>query len=266
MEHLGTLAVILVTSAIFLLVVVLSREARRKERRRHDFVERLVDRLGGFLTSEDGWPAVRFQARGYTAVLVCDHGTSDNPACTRVSVNVMGISRGALKIFRDQVPAVFKKLFRMQDIVVGNADFDREFVVQATPESLAWRVFSKERRARAIAATRQAARLGVSQIDLSAERLEVAVHAEFVEFGLYLTLLDAVDQWLEILQEIAPSAEIHWLGVQPGRGALCRVCGTALAGEVVQCRSCRTPHHDDCWTYAGRCSTYACGERRSVRA
>lgn len=42
------------------------------------------------------------------------------------------------------------------------------------------------------------------------------------------------------------------------RGALCPVCTAALTGPFVRCRDCKTPHHRDCWTYFGRCSTFGC--------
>lgn len=44
----------------------------------------------------------------------------------------------------------------------------------------------------------------------------------------------------------------------------CQICGAALEGVLVRCARCSTPHHADCWTYAGACSTYGCGEKRSV--
>lgn len=44
----------------------------------------------------------------------------------------------------------------------------------------------------------------------------------------------------------------------------CRVCGTGMSRRIVACASCRTPHHAECWTYAGRCSTYGCREIRVV--
>lgn len=47
-------------------------------------------------------------------------------------------------------------------------------------------------------------------------------------------------------------------------GGECRVCGTGLATQVVGCPRCETPHHADCWEYAGGCSTYACGMRATA--
>jgi hypothetical protein len=37
------------------------------------------------------------------------------------------------------------------------------------------------------------------------------------------------------------------------------VCSEVLVTMVV-CNRCRTPHHEDCWTYYGGCSVYGCRE------
>ena len=46
----------------------------------------------------------------------------------------------------------------------------------------------------------------------------------------------------------------------PLEHVMCRVCGESIADDLVFCRRCKTPHHRDCWLYAGQCSVYACGE------
>lgn len=38
----------------------------------------------------------------------------------------------------------------------------------------------------------------------------------------------------------------------------CLVCGEGLRAEPVTCRRCHTPHHAECWEYAGGCVTFAC--------
>lgn len=49
-------------------------------------------------------------------------------------------------------------------------------------------------------------------------------------------------------------------------GSTCQVCGSSLAtGGVVYCASCRTAHHEGCWQYAGKCSTFGCGSLRFAR-
>lgn len=44
----------------------------------------------------------------------------------------------------------------------------------------------------------------------------------------------------------------------------CPTCGDPVAGELV-CVRCETPHHEDCWRFAGGCATYACGSSRARR-
>jgi hypothetical protein len=48
-------------------------------------------------------------------------------------------------------------------------------------------------------------------------------------------------------------------------GGQCQVCGSAMEERVVVCARCRTPHHEECWTYNGSCSTYGCREIRFMR-
>lgn len=43
---------------------------------------------------------------------------------------------------------------------------------------------------------------------------------------------------------------------------ICKVCGEEIAGqEMVYCGRCKTPHHAECWQYAGACSVYGCMEK-----
>jgi hypothetical protein len=38
-----------------------------------------------------------------------------------------------------------------------------------------------------------------------------------------------------------------------------------MESRVVYCGKCRTPHHEECWSYVGQCSTYGCREIRFTR-
>lgn len=47
---------------------------------------------------------------------------------------------------------------------------------------------------------------------------------------------------------------------------ICKICGEEIAGhEMVYCQRCKTPHHGDCWQYAGSCSVYGCLEKNFRR-
>ena len=50
--------------------------------------------------------------------------------------------------------------------------------------------------------------------------------------------------------------------VQAITEAICQICGENITTQMVVCRRCKTPHHDDCWEYYGSCAVYGCGETK----
>lgn len=63
----------------------------------------------------------------------------------------------------------------------------------------------------------------------------------------------------EVLERPAPAPVAkRALRALPVAQARCPVCATSLAHDVVQCARCETPHHRECWEYAGRCAVFAC--------
>lgn len=269
-DRIGCIVGILLMVSFFLGVVVLARWGGRKYREevrvRRALGERLAARLKGILVPDpnEKWIAVEFEIDGRPAGLECLSAAGDDPAVSRLAVDVRGLSRGALKIFPQGFPDLFKRLFRMQDIVIGDGAFDKDYIVQATPETVAWRLFSRERRSRVIGTIRWLGRLGGHCIDLGAERLEVKVAKDLEDEASILSLVQIATEFLGYLVEMAPAVAIHWIRVEEGKSAQCLVCGTALQDGIVRCKKCRTPHHEDCWRYARRCATYGCGGRRAA--
>jgi len=259
-EIVGVLALALCVAAFVVAGILDHRWKEQKLERRRRLCDRLVEKLQGSLEPESsGLPRMRFKLQGREALLEADATVE----YTRLSVDVRGLSRGALRIHRDYSPGLVKRLLGMQDIEIGNEAFDRDFIVEAFPESHARLIFSKERKNQAVGAVRKLGTLGSHpRIRLSAEELELQVEAHFEEVGPYLTLVQAASDWLEVLLTVAPIAGIHWLPEEPGRPGICRICGTGLADRIIACSRCNTPHHQECWEYVGRCSTYGCGERR----
>lgn len=83
--------------------------------------------------------------------------------------------------------------------------------------------------------------------------------------GLLRRLADLPGPEAELAAALAPvagSPRALELTVEAG---LCPVCGEALAKDTVLCRDCLTPHHRGCFSWNGRCGTYACGGRRTFR-
>jgi len=247
--------------ALFLMLLTwligLTVRARRKARG-----ERLARRLGGTL-APGFWPVLSFPILGRAAQLYWGRSEDEGGSFTHVSVDLRGQSPGVLKILPEGFGSRIAKLFGAQDLRIGDDDFDRRFVVKANPESLAQRLFSAERRPRVLAAALRFDRR--LRIDLSREQLRVSVPESLqLEKDLHLLAQTAVE-FVGFLMESAISGGL-WvedLRIEKGR---CPVCGSDLKERLVFCSRCRMPHHEECWSYTGICSTYGCRERRAVRA
>lgn len=101
----------------------------------------------------------------------------------------------------------------------------------------------------------------VARLDVDDQRLTLRVAANLQEDVELLALARSAGEIARALLD-RPPAGMEILETGAGRG-VCGVCGDALTWGVVRCRSCRAPHHAECWRWIGACSTYACGERRS---
>ncbi len=57
---------------------------------------------------------------------------------------------------------------------------------------------------------------------------------------------------------------LHTDEAQPLDHVICKVCGERIQDQMVVCRRCKTPHHQDCWQYTGACSVFGCRETTYV--
>lgn len=85
-------------------------------------------------------------------------------------------------------------------------------------------------------------------------RHEESLH-EFIDAALDLfdRAIATSGEGIEILSHGASSPESE---------VTCQICGEAITEELVRCRRCKTPHHEDCWQYFGGCSTFGCGGKQ----
>jgi hypothetical protein len=221
---------------------------------------RVAQRLGG--TVEGG--AIRFQSCGRTSRIEFAVAGPDGIPGTGVEMDVRGRSPGVLTIFPEGFGAAFLKFFGVQDVVVGDRDFDALYMVKSNPESLAHHLFSPERRARVVACVRSLSPYGSVLFDLGLNRLVVRVGAGLRREHEILSLAGAATEFLGYILETEAPGDIRWLESPEGKGGQCQVCGTEMRDRIVLCARCRTPHHEECWLYLGECSTFACKERRYV--
>lgn len=215
-------------------------------------------RVGGGVISA---PEIRFSLDGCPAVLRFPGRASSNSPCTRVEVSLK--ARGWFKIASRTFSDGLFKLFGARDIEVGVPDFDARYMIEASSESLIRSIFRPDRRERAVEAVRRLERHPGPRVELRESTLEVEVVANLREADELLRLARTAREFAEWIVGARPEAGIVWVKGVDGPGA-CPVCASALAEGVVRCMGCATPHHRECWDYAGECSTFACGGRRAA--
>lgn len=245
-------------AVLFLLLWGTRLIAQGEKGRFEDVCREVARRLQG--TLEGG--SIRFHACGHPARIDFFLGGGEGTLGTGVEVDVRGRSPGVLTIFPEGLGASFLKFFGVQDVAVGDREFDALYIVKSNPESLAHHVFSPERRARVVACVRSLSSYGSALFDLGMNRLVVRVGHPLRRELEILALAGAATEFLGYILETEAPGDIRWLESAEGKGGQCQVCGTEMKDGVVLCASCRTPHHEECWLYMGECSTFACRERR----
>jgi hypothetical protein len=155
-----------------------------------------------------------------------------------------------------------KDLFGRKDFQIGDAEFDSLFEIHASESEFAPRILCPELRK----VLRSALIFGNFMWRLSPAGFLLRVK------GLPVNRTE-LDRWLVVafqLLDAIPGSDgkgrvtLGVVRMKIDADAKCRVCGAPLdQGGVVKCVKCSTPHHQDCWEFNGRCSTFACGETRS---
>lgn len=163
-----------------------------------------------------------------------------------------------MDVYPDGPIAKLQKLVGMRDIVVGDKDFDRQYMVTSNDLSEARKLLTPR--------VRELIML------IRGSRWREDVHLRILGGGLWVAkrnLSGAPDELLKLVQlAIAlydaaleqPGAGIEFLTevVVHQDQPICQVCGEAMQHPEVLCARCFTPHHEDCWIYFGGCSIYGC--------
>ncbi|HVR86536.1 MAG TPA: RING finger protein [Planctomycetota bacterium] len=211
-------------------------------------------------------PKVSFVHQGARALLsVYESGDAAGPLHTQLTYTVPEGWPYRLELYPRRRPDEDGP--SANDIPTGQSEFDARYVVKANDEKFAREYLD--------GATRTAVEdlrslLGNDRILVSMNPSRLMIRKESVIdssetlealAGLSGRLHDRIDLFwqrasgIEILEDpVAPDAAAE---------AVCQICGSKITAETkVVCRRCSTPHHEDCWEFNGRCSTYACGEKR----
>jgi hypothetical protein len=158
-------------------------------------------------------------------------------------------------------------------VKVGDADFDRMFIVQANDPEMA-RDFLILPVRMALASLLKLGPPGGMLLSINPERMLVQVDKNL---GLSVeALAQGVKESLTIHDGLQTgvanrlSAGVSIVAVGPATledagPPMCKVCGELITTTPkVVCATCRTPHHRDCWEFIGSCSVFGCKGKTSV--
>ncbi len=156
---------------------------------------------------------------------------------------------------------------------VGDAEFDRAFVVQANDPEMA-RDFLTAPVRWALANLLRLGPPGGMLVSINPERMLVQVDrnlgasVEGLAAGVReaLTIHDGLQSG--VASRLGEGVAIVAAGSASAEDAgppLCKVCGEEISGTPrVVCTTCRTPHHRDCWEFIGACSVFGCKGKTSA--
>jgi hypothetical protein len=239
--------------------VILLHFFQRLRLRRDEGLLRVVQRYGGSVSAPDGFGpgSAYFRIEGRHATI--EYGPEEEPQ-TRVRVLMPRRSPGVFRILR---LGRARRLWGTRDIQVGNARFDRDWYITARPESLVRRIFTEDRFEEVMKSVDRLARFNSPSVEITRDTLVVRVQEWIRGEDPLTSLVSTAAEFVGYLLRLGPEEGIAWVSGENGPG-LCPVCAAAMEEAVVHCDKCRTPHHAECWTYVGQCSTYACKGKRCV--
>lgn len=258
---------------VVILIAILTIVATNAAHKRDGQLQELARKLGGRLQAGSlfSFPELRFPHRGLVVTFKYSPGGENESTKTHLTIPWPN-GRLRCEIFLEGPLSGLRKLMGMQDIEIGSPHFDRQFIITGNHEAAIKAFLTPEAQARVLELLRYGSSSSYSVPDLY---LQVSGGLLTATKASYLTDRHAIEGFIQLFLQFfeaanaASSAGIEFLDRPKDAedpAPHCIVCGELLAGELVSCHSCRTPHHRDCWQYFGGCATYACGGKQFVPA
>jgi len=248
---------IYVLSCVVLIMAGIWSWKRKEGPRRERLRRAAAERLGAAF--QDGAIVMEVGGRGARVDFV--EAGVERPPCTCVSVDLRGLSPGALRVVPRDAPGTLR-LFGIL-LVPGSkpnaAEFDGSYESHATPPSLLESLLWGPRREWVIQTFRSLERIAEPALEISRERLLLRVGRDLEDERSIRQLVTVAQVLFEHIADTAP-AGVAWMEAGAVPGARCGVCMTEMAASVA-CARCRAPHHRECWEFTGLCSTFACGSK-----
>lgn len=252
MEHLGPVLILAVFGGLLLCILLAMSVVAKVERRKEDLHarrawEEIAKKLKGRLEGAVGESCVRFAWNGREASLL------ESPNGTSV-FKVPGGPFGSLDLevqdwgsAREKPPQDMEG-FREMKCRGADEQAVRRFLTDPVCQILRDLLRSSG---------------GMTNVRLQGDlRIEGSPRRSLKSLGLFTILCLQLAQHAKLFVEQTSAVSVVETGTSST--GMCQICGAELGGKLVRCSRCSTPHHADCWEYAGNCSTYGCGEKTFV--
>lgn len=252
----GMVLVALFMCAIVAGLVLLARHQRQ-------VLEQVARHFRGRVEQVAWWqsPQIRLRFQGYPALLkYTQHGKRQH---THFQITFPD-QRLRCELYPQDAFAAIRRLMGMEDIEIGSPQFDAAFFISGNSRPAVRDLLSADVQAavfRLAGYHRQNVHVefagGVMTVTRPMTLRTVEQLTEFITLSsqLFLAALATRAGGITFVESAEPP-EPDQLESQ------CHICGEPLAGDLVYCGSCRTPHHHECWQYFGGCATYACGHKQ----
>jgi hypothetical protein len=174
-----------------------------------------------------------------------------------------------LELYAQNLLQQLRKLMGMYDLEIGSPKFDDAFIVNGNNPELIREYLTADAQQALIELAKFGSVLSPDlHLTLQGGVLRVTKH-QFLKSEHELN--GFISHFEKVFNALAYSrnAGIEFVVTKPlplVQDTQCQVCGQPLAGKIVFCASCKTPHHLDCWQYFESCAVYGCGQHRYVEA
>ncbi|MBC8351378.1 MAG: hypothetical protein H8E66_05295 [Planctomycetes bacterium] len=270
-----------VTIAIVIIAYIVGSQVRLKSQLRHSY-QRLAQRFQGRCHNIGLWdrPSVDFvHKNAHVLVEIFSTGGKHAKYYTQLRISWPD-SRFRCEVYPEGVLSRVGKFLGMGDVEIGSPRFDADYVIAGSDvrelqEFLTppvqhcineLRAFGREYQSFRGYDDRYHSRQGDIYFAVNGGQMQIKKLGYLRDYGqlerFVLLSLALYDQSL-----VTSAKGIEFVETKPTATlslaeAICQICGEMVKLDAVFCRTCKTPHHKDCWEYYGACSTYGCGQRR----
>jgi len=239
---------------------------------RKQTLQRIAQRFSGRVEWDSPLrlPQVRLRLADHPAVLRYI-SVGEDKTHTQIAVTCSDLKLRC-EIYPQNIFSGIRKLRGMEDIEIGFPKFDAAYFIAGNDKAAVCRLLTT----RVQHVVNQLAEISSDnlfgsrniQVKWSGGVLAVTKPSSLVEYALLEKFVSLTSELcFESLAMRSEGIEFIRTAVEPDAAqSQCQICGEPLVTDLVQCASCRTPHHRECWEYFGGCSTYACGQKKYVVA